>query len=114
TDWQGRDLHVDAALALDRDGNFLALRATNVSNVGAYTASFVPLTKGAEIISSDYRIPMAHVRAIAVLTNAIGTTPYRSAGRPEVMFVIERLIDRAARQCGFDRVDLRRRNLVPP
>ncbi|HEY5608215.1 MAG TPA: xanthine dehydrogenase family protein molybdopterin-binding subunit [Alphaproteobacteria bacterium] len=114
TDWQGRDLHVDAALALDQDGNFLALRATNISNVGAYTASFVPLTKGAEIISSVYRIPVAHVRAVAALTNAIGTTPYRSAGRPEVMYVIERLIDRAARQCGFDRVALRRRNLVPP
>jgi len=113
TDFQGRDLTVTAELALDRHGNFLAFRTSNLSNVGAYAASFVPLTKGTELSTSLYRIPAARARARAVLSNTISTAPYRSAGRPEVMFVIERLIDRAAREFGFDRVALRRRNLIP-
>ena len=112
SDHQARDLRVEAELALDAEGNFLALRATNLSNLGAYAASFVPLTKGTELMSSLYRIPAARVRARAVLSNTPPTSPYRSAGRPEVMFVIERLIDRAARANGFDRVALRRRNLI--
>jgi aerobic carbon-monoxide dehydrogenase large subunit len=113
SDHQARDLVVEAELALDAEGNFLALRAANLSNLGAYAASFVPLTKGAELMSSLYRIPAARVRARAVLSNTPPTSPYRSAGRPEVMFVIERLIDRAARANGFDRIALRRRNLIP-
>ncbi len=113
TDFQGRDLTVAAELALDEDGNFLALRASNLSNVGAYAASFVPLTKGTELMTSLYRTPAARVRARAVFTHTPPTAPYRSAGRPEVMFVMERLIDRAAREFGFDRVALRRRNLIP-
>jgi carbon-monoxide dehydrogenase large subunit len=113
TDFQGRDLTVTAELALDTHGNFLAFRTSNLSNVGAYAASFVPLTKGTELSTSLYRIPAARARARAVFSNTVSTAPYRSAGRPEVMFVIERLIDRAARQFGFDRVALRRRNLIP-
>jgi carbon-monoxide dehydrogenase large subunit len=113
SDYQGRDLAVEAELALDLDGNFLALRASNLSNLGAYSLSFVPLTKGTELMSSLYRIPAAHARARAVFSNTSPTTAYRSAGRPEVMFVMERLIDLAARAHGFDRVALRRRNVVP-
>jgi carbon-monoxide dehydrogenase large subunit len=113
TDYHGRDLAVSAALALDADGNFLALRASNLSNLGAYSLSFVPLTKGTELMSSLYRIPVAHARARAVYSNTSPTTAYRSAGRPEVMFVMERLIDLAARRHGFDRVALRRRNVIP-
>jgi carbon-monoxide dehydrogenase large subunit len=113
SDHQARDLRVEAELALDAEGNFLALRAANLSNLGAYAASFVPLTKGTELMSSLYRLPAARVRARAVLSNTPPTSPYRSAGRPEVMFVIERLIDRAARANGFDRVALRRQNLIP-
>jgi len=112
SDHQARDLQVEAELALDADGNFLALRASNLSNLGAYAASFVPLTKGTELMSSLYDIPVVYARARAVLSNTPSTSPYRSAGRPEVMFVIERLIDLAARAHGFDRVALRRRNLV--
>jgi carbon-monoxide dehydrogenase large subunit len=114
SDYQGRDLRVEAALALDAEGDILALRSDNLSNVGAYTLSFIPLTKGTELMSSLYRIPAASVRARAVLTHTPPTAPYRSAGRPEVMFVIERLIDLAARAGGFDRAALRRRNAVPP
>ncbi len=113
SDYQGRDLTVTAELALDAQGNFLALRASNLSNAGAHSASHVPLSKGASIMTSAYRIPAAHVRARAVLSNTPPTTPYRSAGRPEAIFVIERLIDLAAREHGFDRVELRRRNLIP-
>ena len=113
TDVQGRDLTVTAELALSDQGDFLALRASNLSNLGAYAASFVPLTKGTELMTSLYRTPVALVRARAVFSNTVSTAPYRSAGRPEVMFVMERLIDRAAREFGFDRVALRRRNLIP-
>jgi len=113
SDYQGRDLTVEAELALDARGNFLALRASNLSNAGAHSASHVPLSKGASIITSVYRFPAAYVRARAVLSNTPPTTPYRSAGRPEAIFIVERLIDLAARRHGFDRVELRRRNLIP-
>lgn len=114
TDYQGRDLGSVLELALDAHGNFLALRAVNTSNIGAHAVSFVPLAKGAELITSIYRFPCATVNARAVLTNSASTTPLRSAGRPEVMYVIERLIDRAASHCGFDRIALRERNLLQP
>src|SRR5215468_8470292 len=112
SDYQGRDLFVEAELALDADGHFLALRASNISNVGAHTVSFVPLTKGVSVMSSVYHIPAARVRARAVMSNTPPTNPYRSAGRAEVMFVMERLIDLAASTHGFDRIELRRRNLI--
>jgi carbon-monoxide dehydrogenase large subunit len=114
TDYMGRDLQVRAQLALDADGRFLALRSINVSNVGAHSGSYVPLVKGVGLATAGYRIPVSHIRAQAVLTNTMCTTPYRSAGRPEVIYVIERLIDKAAQEHGFDRVALRRRNLIPP
>jgi carbon-monoxide dehydrogenase large subunit len=111
SDYAGRDLAVEAELALSAEGRFLGLHAASTSNLGAYTASFVPLTKGTQLMTSLYDMPAA-VRARGVLSNTVSTAPYRSAGRPETMFVVERLIDMAARQCGFDRVELRRRNLV--
>ena len=114
SDYQGRDLNVTIELALDQRGQFLALRSSNVSNLGAHTASFVALNKGLQLMSSVYNIPVAHLRGRAALTNTPSTIPYRSAGRPEAIYAIERLIDVAARQCGFDRVELRRRNLIAP
>jgi aerobic carbon-monoxide dehydrogenase large subunit len=113
TDFQGRDLTVTAELALDAEGNFLGFRTSNLSNLGAYAASFVPLTKGTELSTSIYKTPIARARARAVFSNTPSTAPYRSAGRPEVMFVMERLIDLAAKEAGIDRVELRRRNLIP-
>jgi carbon-monoxide dehydrogenase large subunit len=113
SDYQARDLSADAELALDADGNFLAMRGTNMVNSGAYPVSFGPLHKGVEIMTSIYHVPAVHFRACATLTNTAPTRPYRSSGRPEAMFVTERLIDLAARCCGFDRIELRRRNLVP-
>ncbi len=113
TDYQARDLVSHAELALDADGAILAFRAVNTSNIGACSVSYIPLAKGVGISSSVYRVPVSSVRGRAVLTNTTPTTPYRAAGRPEVMFVMERLLDLAARRHGFDRVALRRRNLVP-
>jgi carbon-monoxide dehydrogenase large subunit len=114
SDYQGRDLYAEAELALDAAGNFLALRGAVLSNAGAHTVSFVPLIKATSILSGVYRIPTACFRARAVVSNTPPTNPYRSAGRPEATFVIERLIELAAAEHGFDRVELRRRNLVPP
>jgi carbon-monoxide dehydrogenase large subunit len=114
TDYQGRDLVVHAELALDAEGNFLALRGLNTSNVGAHAVSFHPLNKGMALTGTVYKVPAVSLRGRAVLTTTTPTTPYRSAGRPEIMFVMERLIDLAARRHGFDRLELRRKNLVPP
>jgi carbon-monoxide dehydrogenase large subunit len=113
TDYHARDLLSRLELALDRDGTFLALRGENTTNVGAHALSFIPLAKGVEVLPSVYRIPAASVRGRAVLSNTSPTYPYRAAGRPEALFGIERLIDLAARRHGFDRVRLRRQNLVP-
>jgi carbon-monoxide dehydrogenase large subunit len=112
-DYQGRDLVAHAELALDAGGNFLALRGLNTSNVGAHAVSFHPLNKGMALTGTVYRVPAVSLHGRAVLTNTTPTTPYRSAGRPEIMFVMERLIDLAARRHGFDRLELRRKNLVP-
>jgi aerobic carbon-monoxide dehydrogenase large subunit len=112
SDDHARDLVSNAELALDAGGNILAFRATNTSNVGANAVSYVPLTKGLGVATSVYRVPLTALRARAVFSNTMATSPYRAAGRPEVMFIIERLLDIAARRHGFDRVELRRRNLV--
>ncbi len=114
TDYQARDLRSEAALALDGDGNFLALRGVNTLNLGAYTVYFWPLRKGLSMMQGTYRIPAVHFQGHAVLTNTAPTAVYRSAGRPEAIYMIERLIDLAAEEHGFDRVELRRRNLIAP
>jgi carbon-monoxide dehydrogenase large subunit len=114
SDYQGRDLVAKFELALDAKGRFLALRATNISNAGARCVSLSPLSKGAGLITGNYAIPVASLRAISVFTNTPPTQAYRSSGRPEITFAIERLIDIAAGTLGIDRVTLRRRNLVRP
>ena len=114
SDYQGRDLVSKVALALDAKGKFLAMRATNISNAGARCVSLSPLSKGAGLITGNYSIPVASLRAMSVFTNTIPTQAYRSSGRPEVTFAIERLIDIAAAKLGIDRISLRRRNLVRP
>jgi carbon-monoxide dehydrogenase large subunit len=88
------------------------MRGDNIGNLGAHSGNFSMVQKGVEIMSSIYRMPAAHFRARCVMSNTPPTRPYRSAGRPEVMYVMERLIDLAAREFGFDRIELRRRNLV--
>ena len=114
SDYQGRDLVSRVELALRKDGKFLAMRATNISNVGARLVSLSPLSKGSGLITGSYDIPVASLRAIAVYTNTTPTQAYRSSGRPEVTFAIERLVDTAAAELGFDRIALRRKNLIRP
>jgi carbon-monoxide dehydrogenase large subunit len=113
SDYQGRDLVVEAELGLDADGKFVALKASLTSNVGAYTVSFVPLNKTSELLTSVYRIPNAFVRGRAVVSNTSPTAPYRSAGRPEAMYIMERLVELAAQKAGLDPVEIRRRNVIP-
>src|SRR6202162_5716892 len=114
SDYQGRDLVTKVELALDKNHRFLAMRATNISNVGARCVSLSPLSKGSGLIPGSYAIPAATLRAMAGFTNTMPTHAYRSSRRPEVTFAIERLVDTAAAQLGVDRIQLRRKNLVPP
>ena len=114
SDFQGRDLVTKVALALRADGRFLAMRADNISNVGGRCVSLSPLGKGSALVTGSYDIPMASLRSRAVFTNTMPTNAYRSSGRPEVTYAIERLIDQASRELGFDRVELRRKNLIRP
>ena len=112
TDFQGRDLVTSLEMAMDKDGKFLAMKADNLSNIGAYTLSFTPLSKGSEIVTGGYSIPCATVHARGVFSHSVPTNPYRSAGRPEVIYALERLVDTAAAEMGIDRFEIRRRNLV--
>jgi len=114
SDWQGRDLTVTAELALDDQGKFLAVRGSNLSNLGGHATAFGPLQKGIGLMSSVYAIPTVHFHGRGAVTNTVPTTPLRSAGRPEAIFVVERLVDLAADRLGIDPVELRRRNLIPP
>jgi carbon-monoxide dehydrogenase large subunit len=114
SDYQGRDLVSKVALAMDETGKFLGFRADNLSNVGARAVSFSPLGKGSGLITGSYDIPAATLRARAVFSNTMPTQAYRSSGRPEVNFALERLIEIAARRLGFDKIELRRKNLVQP
>src|SRR4030095_10235813 len=114
SDYQGRDLVTKVELALAANGRFLAMRATNISNVGARCVSLSPLSKGAGLIPGSYAIPTATLRAMAVYTNTMPTNAYRSSCRPEVTYAIERLIDTAADKLGVDRIELRRQNLIDP
>ena len=98
-----------------RRGQLPRAARLNTSNIGAHAVSFVPLNKGVAICRpASTACRPSHSAARAVLTQHVADRAYRSAGRPEVMFVMERLIDLAARRHGFDRIELRRRNLVPP
>ncbi len=114
SDYQGRDLVVSAELAFDADGRILAMRSSNLSNLGAHSVNMVPLHKGIQIMTGLYDVPVAYCRGRAVISNTPPTNPYRSAGRPEVVFVLERLMDLAAREHGWDPVELRGKNLIPP
>jgi carbon-monoxide dehydrogenase large subunit len=112
TDYQGRDMTTRAALAVAADGRILALRAELLGNIGAHTVTFVPLFNGYRVLTSVYDIPAAYAELCGVLTNTVPTAPYRGAGRPEAMHVIERLLDMAARRLNLDRVEIRRRNMI--
>ncbi|MGE0152014.1 MAG: xanthine dehydrogenase family protein molybdopterin-binding subunit [Reyranellaceae bacterium] len=115
-DEHARDSVGDIELALDSEHRFVALRVRLVGNIGAYVGSDRNLLVPSLMIGTVagvYDIPVAHAAVIGVLTNTSMTAPYRGAGRPEAIYLIERLIDDAALELGIDRLELRRRNMVP-
>jgi aerobic carbon-monoxide dehydrogenase large subunit len=115
-DEHARDNISEAELALDGNGKFLGLRVKTFANVGAYISSernLLATFGNVGTLAGVYDIPAAHVAVLAVMANTNGTAPYRGAGRPEATYVIERLIDDAARELGHDPVELRRINLIP-
>ena len=115
-DEHARDNVSEAELALDKDGKFLGLRVKTLANVGAYISSernLLATFGNVGTLTGVYDIPAAHVAVLAVMANTNGTAPYRGAGRPEATYVIERLIDDAARELGHDPVELRRKNMIP-
>jgi carbon-monoxide dehydrogenase large subunit len=112
---QGRDVASRAELALDAEGRFLALRVRSHANLGAYATPagvVIQLLIGPWVTTSVYDIERIDVRIAGVLTHTTPTGPYRGAGRPEAIYLIERLVDAAARSTGIDPVTLRRRNLI--
>ena len=115
SDSHGRDGILEGELALDRKGRFLGLRVRNLVGIGAYTTQYAAIFATANTkncLSSVYRIPAIRIDVKMVFTNAAPLGPYRGAGRPEAIYLIERLIDGAARRMGIDRVLLRRRNFI--
>jgi aerobic carbon-monoxide dehydrogenase large subunit len=113
----GRDLHTQAELALNADGKILALRLRSSGNIGAYgigTSIAITLMIGPWVQTSVYDIQTIDFHFKAVLTNTASTSAYRGAGRPEAIFIMERLMDEAARQTGIDRIELRRINFIKP
>ncbi|HEV3396034.1 MAG TPA: xanthine dehydrogenase family protein molybdopterin-binding subunit, partial [Xanthobacteraceae bacterium] len=115
-DDHGRDQRVTAELALGPEGKFLALRWSALHNVGAYIegAGAVPVVFSLRLAPTVYDIPAVAVASNAVFTNTAPTHPYRGAGRPEAVYIMERLIDQAAREMGIDRAELRRINFIAP
>jgi carbon-monoxide dehydrogenase large subunit len=112
---QGRDNYSRARLALDADGRFLALDVSTIAGLGAYMSGGGPgssTNAPAAAMGGGYVIPAIFMDVRAAFTNTAPIDAYRGAGKPEANYVIERLIDKAARQCGFDPIDLRRRNLI--
>ncbi len=116
-DEHARDNVSEAEIALDADGKFLGLRVRTLASVGAYVSSDRNLLStfvNVHTLTGVYAIPSAHVHVTCVMANANSTAPYRGAGRPESIYVIERLIDDAARELALDPAELRRKNMVPP
>jgi carbon-monoxide dehydrogenase large subunit len=115
SDHHGRDHQRVAELALDKDGNFLAVRLSGTGNAGAYIYPPMPATTNAvKNVIDVYRTPAMEVNSRVVFTNTTPIGAYRGAGRPEGNYYMERLIDTAAREMGLDRAELRRRNHIAP
>jgi len=116
SDYHGRGLRMHGELALDAAGRFLAIRHAWVCDQGAYPVATGPLIdtlNPAMMCTGPYRIPAVYGRHRLALTNTVPITAYRGAGRPDMAYAVERLVDEAAHQLGLDRLEIRRRNLVP-
>jgi len=115
TDAHGRDHVTKAQMALDEKGNFLAMRVDTIANMGAYLSTFassVPTILYATLLSGQYKTPAIHCTVKAVFTNTAPVDAYRGAGRPEATYVVERLVERAARDMNMDPVAIRRQNFI--
>ena len=116
TDAQGRDHVTDVELALDADGRFLGLRVRTVANLGAYLSLFAPCVPTylyGTLLSGVYKIPAIHVAVDGVFTNTTPVDAYRGAGRPEAAYLVERIVDIAAKQVGANPAAIRRANFIP-
>jgi aerobic carbon-monoxide dehydrogenase large subunit len=115
SDAQARDNISDAELALDKEGRFLGLRVKTIANLGAYLQMNSNVFVGnLGTLAGVYRTPAIHADVTAVFTHTNPVRPYRGNGRPEAAYVIERIVDCAAKELGIDPVELRRRNIIPP
>jgi carbon-monoxide dehydrogenase large subunit len=113
-DGHGRDVKMKGELALDENARILAIRLTNLANMGAYMTHVGPHipTANLRVTGGVYRVPVVHARVKGYFTNTTTVTSYRGAGRPEAIYVTERLMDRAAAAFGIDLLEIRRRNLL--
>jgi len=117
SDAQGRDHITEAALALDGNGKFTGLRVSTLANLGAYLSTFsavVPTYLHGTLLAGQYTTPAIYINVKAVFTNTVPVDAYRGAGRPEATFLLERLVDAAAKETGRDPVMLRRLNFIKP
>jgi carbon-monoxide dehydrogenase large subunit len=117
TDAQGRDHVSEAQLALDKDGKFLALKVKTVADMGAYLSTFasaVPTYLYGTLLAGQYATPAIYVEVKAAFTNTVPVDAYRGAGRPEATYLLERVVEQAAREMKIDPAELRRRNLISP
>jgi carbon-monoxide dehydrogenase large subunit len=117
SDAHGRDHVSHAELAMSKDGDFLGLRVSTRANLGAYLSTFgpaVPTYMHATLLAGNYRTPAIYANVKGMFTHTVPVDAYRGAGRPEASFLLERLIDKAARETGIDPIELRRRNFIKP
>jgi len=117
SDNQARDMLIEGELAIDDKGKFLALRIRNLVNLGAFigpVAAHLATNNFSRCFPAMYRIEHLDIQVRCAFTNTIPTAPFRGAGRPEANYILERLVDEAARITGIDRDKIRRRNLIPP
>jgi carbon-monoxide dehydrogenase large subunit len=115
SDAQGRDHVTHAELALDKDGKFLALKVSTLANLGAYLSTFAPAVPTylyGTLLAGTYATPAVHAEVKAVFTNTVPVDAYRGAGRPEACYVVEHIVDQAARELKIDPAELRRRNFI--
>lgn len=116
SDAHGRDHITHAKLAMDKDGKFLALKVETKANMGAYLSTFataVPTYLYATLLAGVYTTPKIFCNVKAIFTNTVPVDAYRGAGRPEATYLLERIVDKAAREMGMDRAEIRRRNFIP-
>jgi aerobic carbon-monoxide dehydrogenase large subunit len=115
SDAHGRDHVTKAELAMDENGRFLALRVTTTANMGAYLSTFasaIPTILYATLLAGQYTTPAIYVEVTSVFTNTAPVDAYRGAGRPEATYVVERLVETAAREMKLDPAEIRRRNFI--